>query len=250
MIGAGLVSSHNPHTSPTTPTQTTQQSPVLEDAPHTAPLPIALSQLLLTDSNEQNLHKCIDNLEAASFDVSKVNLRLKKERNSNFVQNDLRNEFNFVLSRNTLADSSDIERVGKKLAKNIAYSLQSSSYDEFLHVEPQRQVDTDVIATLIDELESGYRMNTMRKEIVMEKIHLIPLELDSLENVESQMRDEIDRNPGSFVEYQKMSMERYSALVGCHSDAFNGLNGEEFFPASHVELATSTGEQVRKKIRL
>ena len=111
----------------------------------------------------------------------------------------------------------------------------------------KRQVDTDVIATLIDELESGYRMNTMRKEIVTEKIHLIPLELDSLENVESQMRDEIDRNPGSFVEYQKMSMERYSALVGCHSDAFNGLNGEEFFPASHVELATSTGEQVRKK---
>jgi hypothetical protein len=194
-----------------------------EDSLPAAPAPSALSEIVLTDSNEHLLNECLDNLEAASFDVSKVNLRLKRNKS---VQDDMRNEFNFVIGCDCAHDVAP-------LAKSIAYSLRSSSYDVFLHVESQH--NENGISGLGNELERGYLMNTKRSEIALERLHLLPLVMDSLDGVEAQMKEEVEGNPGSFVEYQRMEMNRYSALVGCHSEGYDGLNGEHFFPASQLE---------------
>lgn len=193
----------------------------------TAPAPSALSEIILTDCNELLLNKCLDNLESSSFDVSKVNLRLKRHQ-----CNEMKNEFNFVLG----CDSANAHDVAP-LAKSIAYSLQSTNFDEFLHIEPEE--NERGLSSLREELEKGYRMNTMRNEIVMERLHLLPLNLNSLDEVEGQMNDEVERNPGSFVEFQNMRRKRYSALFGCHNEAYNGLNGEHFFPASQHEAEMS-----------
>ena len=74
-------------------------------------------------------------------------------------------------------------------------------------------------------------MNTRMKDIVMERIDLVPLIMDGMDSIESQMKEEIDGETGGFVEYQNMETTAYSALVVYHHEDYDGFNGDYFFPA-------------------
>ena len=75
-------------------------------------------------------------------------------------------------------------------------------------------------------------MNTRTQSLVLERFDLVPLFLDSMEEEENQMKDEIDveKNAG-FVEYQNIETNYFTSLVAYHHEDYDGFNGEFFFPA-------------------
>jgi len=98
----------------------------------------------------------------------------------------------------------------------------------FLHIGPQHR---ESIGDLKRKLGKGYRMNARMKDIVMERTDLIPLIIDSVDDVESQMKEEVEGEAGGYVEYQNVETTKYSALLGYHSEDYDGFNGDYFFPA-------------------
>lgn len=237
VIGAGLTSGSTEQS-----TSTGYQS--IEDIANTpttnddgeenlmAPVPSALTKLLFTDSHENLINKCLDNLGAASFPVSKAEVDYLDWNRR--VPNEKKDQYNFIIG----CDCAYYFPLVEPLARTVAYTLKSSPYDrqlneqyirgKFLHIGPQHRESID---DLKRKLGRGYRMNTRLKEIVFERVDLVPLIIDSLEDAEAQMKEEVEGEVGGYVEYQNIDTSRYSALVGHHNEDYDGFNGDYFFPA-------------------
>ena len=106
------------------------------------------------------------------------------------------------------------------------------------------------------ELEDGYRMNAEVKDIVLERVHLVPLIKDSQEDSKAQLKDDVDvgvnvnvnvedeigNESGGYVEYQNIDTSGYSALVGYHNKDYYGLNGRYFFPSEQARADRKSEE--------
>ena len=124
------------------------------------------------------------------------------------------------------------------LARTVAYTLQTSPYNcvnneqrlsgTFVHISPEHR---ESIQDLRRKLSRGYRMNTRTKCLVLEQLDLVLLFLDSMEDVNSQLEEEIEGEAGGFVEYQNVEMTKFSILIGYCNEDYDGFNGEYFFPA-------------------
>mmetsp|Transcript_7839 Transcript_7839/g.14775 ORF Transcript_7839/g.14775 Transcript_7839/m.14775 type:complete len:482 (-) Transcript_7839:84-1529(-) len=203
-----------------------------ENKKSTAPVPIDLTKIIMTDSHEPLLNTCLDNLAAASFPVSKAEVALLDWNRR--LPNDMKNNFDFIIG----CDCAYYFPLVNPLARTVAYGLKSSPYDrknneqivrgKFLHIGPRHRESID---DLRRKLARGYRMNTRMKDIVLERIDLVPLIIDSMENVDAQMKEEVEGETGGYVEYQNMETTNYSVLVGYHNEDYDGFNGDYFFPA-------------------
>jgi hypothetical protein len=173
-----------------------------------SPVPAALSRIIVSDSNQDNLEACMENLDmAANFPESKA-VFATLDWNMG-VPESLKEQFDFLLGCDC-ADSSSIEA----LAKFVAFTLKKEN-GKFLHVGPQ---DRESLYDLQLMLRMVHGMNAKMKEIIVERIDLEPFIMDTLEDVELQMRSEDD---GSYVRYIDFHTSRYSALTvdhGEHSD--------------------------------
>lgn len=152
------------------------------------------------------------------------------------VQEDMKDQCQFIIgchnARNCLP-----------LARTVAYALKCSPFEgvsdglrtraSFLHIEPQHHEN---IERLKSELKNGYRMNTDLKDIVLERVHLSPLIMDSREDSEAQMRDDIEGEVGGYVEYRDVVSSKYIALVAYHNKVYYGLNGRYFFPSEQARV--------------
>ena len=197
-----------------------------------APVPTSLTKILFTDSHENLINKCLDNLGAVSFPTSKAEVDYLDWNRR--VPNDKKDQFNFIIG----CDCAYYFPLVAPLARTVAYTLKSSPYDKnsndqnvrgaFLHIGPQHRESID---DLKRKLGRGYRMDTRMKEIVFERVDLVPLIIDHLEDAEAQMKEEIEGATAGFVEYQNVDTSRYSVLVGHHSEDYDGFNGDYFFPA-------------------
>jgi len=197
-----------------------------------APVPKNLTKIILTDSKELLLNQCLDNLGSAKFPISKAEVgSLDWNRR---VPNDSKNQFDFIIG----CECAYYFPLVSPLARTVAYSLKSSPYDltnneqiirgHFLHIGPQHRESID---DLKRKLGRGYRMNTRMKEIVMERIDLVPLFIDSVDDIESQMKEEVEGETAGYVEYQNIEASKYFALIGYHNEDYDGFNGDYFFPA-------------------
>eukprot|EP00558_Chaetoceros_sp_UNC1202_P004917 CAMPEP_0197246920 /NCGR_PEP_ID=MMETSP1429-20130617/23539_1 /TAXON_ID=49237 /ORGANISM="Chaetoceros sp., Strain UNC1202" /LENGTH=441 /DNA_ID=CAMNT_0042707695 /DNA_START=22 /DNA_END=1347 /DNA_ORIENTATION=- len=197
-----------------------------------APVPANLSKICMTDSHENLLNKCLDNLGAAKFPINKAEvLALDWNRR---VPNEMKDKFDFIIG----CDCAYYFPLVNPLARTVAYSLKSSPYDrkkneqmirgQFLHIGPAHRESIDELKR---KLARGYRMNTRMKDIVLERIDLVPLILDSLDDEETQLKEEIEGDSGGFVEYQNMDASKYTALISSHNEEYDGFNGDYFFPA-------------------
>lgn len=203
-----------------------------ENKKSTAPVPKGLSKIIMTDSHEPLLTKCLDNLAGASFPVSKAEVALLDWNRR--LPNEMKNSFDFILG----CDCAYYFPLVNPLARTVAYALKSSPYDrknneqiirgKFLHIGPRHRESID---DLRRKLARGYRMNTKMKDIVMERIDLVPLIIDSMESIQRQMKEEVEGETGGYVEYQNMETTSYSVLVGYHNEDYDGFNGDYFFPA-------------------
>jgi hypothetical protein len=197
-----------------------------------APAPKDLSKILMTDRNPDLLKKSIDNLEAASFPETKVKLGLLDWNKD--TQDDMKDQCQFIIGCHSARNFAP-------LARTVAYALKCSPFEgqsdglrtraSFLHIEPCHRENVN---RLQSELKNGYRMNTKVTNIVLERVHLVPLIMDSKEDSEEQLRDDIAGEIGGFVEYQHVVSSKYSALVGYHSKHYYGLNGRYFFPSEQA----------------
>jgi hypothetical protein len=197
-----------------------------------APVPATLTKITLTDSHENLINKCIDNLSAASFPVSKAEVDYLDWNRR--VPNDKKDQFNFIIG----CECAYYFPLVAPLARTVAYALKSSPYDRqsnkqsvrgtFLHFGPQHRESID---DLKRKLGKGYRMDTRMKEIVFERVDLVPLIIDSLEDAEAQMKEEVEGETGGFVEYQNIDTSKHVALIGYHNEDYDGFNGDFFFPA-------------------
>ena len=202
-----------------------------EDFKLVAPVPRSLSKVTMTDPQERLLMKCPDNLQAVSFPSSKIELGLLDW--TKVSQKDFNNQFNFIIGCDYVHYSLPVG----ELARNIAYSLKCSPQDNpksnqevkgnLLHIGPH----CESIDNLEHELRSGYRMNTKMTDIVLERIELMYLLLNKLEDAEMQMEDEIEGDTDGNLEYQNVERSRYSAIVGHHNEEYSGYGGDIFFPA-------------------
>lgn len=177
-----------------------------------APVPDYLAQLLMTESNEYLLEKCIDNLERASFPESKVGVGTLNWNKR--VPDDLRNQCDFIMS----CDNVNSFPVVNPLARVVADALKKRVYDEsmggsFVYVTP---TDRECITNLQLKFAKEYLMTTDEKEMIVERFALVPLVMDSLYDAEEQMKIEVDDRSAGYVEYEELDTRSYSALVVRH----------------------------------
>jgi hypothetical protein len=268
VIGAGLAS--DPHTCkyPQTSTSTTSEDAIANANVTTAPTPKKLSKLLMTDRNQALLSNCRTNLQSGSFPASKVKLGLLDWNKD--VQEEMKDQCQFIFGCHSARDVL-------ALARTVAYALKCSPFDgendgggendgdvdggggglrsraSFVHIEPEHRENVD---RLQKELEDGYRMNAEVKDIVLERVHLVPLIKDSQEDSKAQLKDDVDVNvdvgvdgkddigneSGGYVEYQNIDTSGYSALVGYHNKDYYGLNGRYFFPSEQARADRKSEE--------
>ncbi|GFH60816.1 hypothetical protein CTEN210_17292 [Chaetoceros tenuissimus] len=238
-IGAGLASG-------STETSTSSGYQSIEDIANTpvaspdsddeeslmAPVPKNLQKIVLSDTHENLLNNCLDNLGSAAFPIAKAEVSYLDWKTR--VSNDMKNAFDFIIG----CDCAYYFPLVNPLARTVAYSLKSSPYDRrnndqivrgrFLHIGPEHRESID---DLKRKLGRGYKMTSRMKEIVLESIALVPLIIDSLEDVEKQMNEEVEGSLGGYVEYQSVDSSRYTALTAVHNEDYDGLNGDYFFPA-------------------
>lgn len=197
-----------------------------------APVPGSLAKLVLTDSHESLLNKCVSNVNTASFPSTKVEIR-QLDWNQR-VPNDMKGQYDFIIG----CDCAYYFPLVNPLARTVAYALQTSPYDRvdneqrvggtFVHIGPQHR---ESIQDLRRKLSRGYRMNIRTKDLVLERLDLVPLFLDSMEEVDRQLQEEIEGETAGFVEYQNVETTSFTTLVGHHNEDYDGFNGEYFFPA-------------------
>lgn len=197
-----------------------------------APVPNNMVKLLLSDSHESLLNKCFVNVNKSSFPPAKVEIR-QLDWNQR-VPNEMKGQYDFILG----CDCAYYFPLVNPLARTVAYTLQISPYDkvdneqrvggQFVHIGPEHRA---TIQDLRRKLSRGYRMNTRTQSLALERFDLVPLFLDSMEDEETQLKDEIEGTKGGFVEYQNSETSYFTVLTGYHNEDYDGFNGEYFFPA-------------------
>jgi hypothetical protein len=173
--------------------------------------PSSLSEIVFTDSNKDLLNICIDNLRAASIPPSTVTLGILDWTKS--IQDDFKHQFNFVIAHDCGHDPLP-------LAEAVASSLKNSSCNKFVHIEPQhgKSEDDSSNIRLQYELESGHNMDISAKDVVLERIHLTPLVMDSMQEAEEMLKNESKVNFFSTVEHESLDSSTYSVIEGSHHD--------------------------------
>ena len=72
-------------------------------------------------------------------------------------------------------------------------------------------------------------MVSSMEEIVLERLELVPLVFDSLDEAGAQLKNETDANVGGIVEFQNIESSTYSALIAHHNEDYDGSNGDDIF---------------------
>ncbi len=194
------------------------------------PLPQSLSKMLFTDShsNKHLLESCMENLSAVSFPSHQAAIGPMDFDRS--IHNGLRDQFQFILGCDPLKSPSQ-ESSAVSLARFVAYALhrdnvgtgdvdkESSHHDEkegiFLHVSPsQGGINED----LQREMVRRHRMSVKIEDLVLERVDLVPLLVDCVEDVEKLGKEEVEAGVGSYVDYNNVERSRYSAVCSSHDE--------------------------------
>jgi hypothetical protein len=201
------------------------------------PVPDGLSKIVITDPGENSLGRCVENLRAAAFPSSKANVgQLDWSRG---MSKNLENKFDFLLS----CDCSHHLPSVNPLANLVDFSLKQEE-GTFLHIGQPCQNFND----LQRQLESEHGIKTKSTQIVLEKIDLVPLILDGLEDVNSQMAGEIEA--GGYVEYQNVDSSKYSVLIaGFHNDIDEKAQ-LRYAPKRQVEESLAAAKKAEEEARI
>lgn len=202
------------------------QSVMEGDFSSLVPIPKRLSKFVMTDENESNILKCIENLETSSFPSNRVNLGVYDL--SQKVPRDMRNSFDFILSSATSNFNG--------LARTMAFALKPTKSDfmtkertqgQFVHINRGTKKAVD---DLIRTLQSDYKMKVRVDNMVLEKLNLTPLVFSSDEEAESNFREEVESSTTGEVRIEHVETLPYTSTAGYHDDGYNGDNGDYFFP--------------------
>lgn len=190
------------------------------------PIPKRLSKFVMTDEDESNILKCIENLEASSFPSNRVNLGVYDL--SQKVPRDMRNSFDFILSSATSNFNG--------LARTMAFALKPTKSDfmtkertqgQFVHINRGTKKAVD---DLVRTLQSDYKMKVRVDNMVLEKLNLTPLVFSSNEEAESNFREEVESSTTGEVRIEHVEALPYTSTSGYHDEGYSGDNGDYFFP--------------------
>ena len=170
----------------------------------------------------------------------------------------------------------------KHLARTVGYALKCSPFEgeidsdggsgrfraRFVQIEPEFRGNVN---NLEKEMREGYRMCTDLRDVVLERVHLVPLIMDgetdgdgetegegdegdnndnesSSSVSSSSLQDDIEGEVGGYVKYEHIESSKYSALVSYHDQKYFGSNGQYFFPSeqARAERALASEEQARR----
>ena len=195
------------------------------------PVPENLSKILLTESQGIMLDKCVQNLRASAFPPIKIELGLLDwEQNIPMSMGDM---FDFIVGCDCAFGLPSVT----PLARTVALALKSSPCDKaeqstqqirgkFLHIGPGNK---ESYFDLKNGLVNLYKMVSSMEEIVLERLELVPLVFDSLDEAGAQLKNETDANVGGIVEFQNIESSTYSALIAHHNEDYDGSNGDDIF---------------------
>ena len=163
----------------------------------------------------------------------------------------------------------------KHLARTVGYALKCSPFEgesdnglrvraRFVQIEPEFRGN---VIHLEKEMREGYRMCTDLRDVVLERVDLVPLIMDGDTETEgngngkgngdnesssslssSSLQDDIEGEVGGYVKYEHIESSKYSALVSYHDQKYFGSNGQYFFPSeqARAERALASEEQARR----
>ena len=195
------------------------------------PVPENLSKILLTESQGIMLDKCVQNLRASAFPPIKIELGLLDwEQNIPMSMGDM---YDFIVGCDCAFGLPSVT----PLARTVALALKSSPCDKaeqstqqirgkFLHIGPGNK---ESYFDLKNGLVNLYKMVSSMEEIVLERLELVPLVFDSLDEAGAQLKNETDANVGGIVEFQNIESSTYSALIAHHNEDYDGSNGDDIF---------------------
>jgi len=137
--------------------------------------PKTLSKILMTDANESNILKCIDNLRVGMFPSGKVELGLLDP--SEEVTPNLIRAFDFVLGFDCANDPFSLARI-------FASVLKEGSNHRFVHITSSDKEQRK----LKNAVDSRLRMYSKVDNIVMDKLTLTPLVFSTQEEADLEIK--------------------------------------------------------------
>ena len=163
--------------------------------------PKNLSKILMTDANESNILKCIDNLRVGMFPSDKVELGLLDP--SEEVSPNLFRSFDFVLGFDCANDPYTLARI-------FASVLKEGSNHRFVHItfseKEQRKLKNAV--------DSRLRMYSKVDDIVMDKLVLTPLVFNTQEEADLEINNVESSFWNEDVEVKEAETLSFTALMG------------------------------------
>lgn len=163
--------------------------------------PKNLSKILMTDANESNILKCIDNLRVGTFPSTKVELGLLDP--SEEVTPNLFRAFDFVLAFDCANDPYSLARI-------FASVLKGGSNHRFVHitssVKEQRKLKNAV--------DSRLRMYSKVDDLVIEKLVLTPLVFNTQEEADLEINNADSSFWNEDVEVKEAESILFTALTG------------------------------------
>jgi hypothetical protein len=163
--------------------------------------PKNLSKILMTDANESNILKCIDNLRVGMFPSNKVELGLLDP--SEEVSPNLFRAFDFVLGFDCANDPYTVARI-------FASVLKEGSNHRFVHItfseKEQRKLKNAV--------DSRLRIYSKVDDIVMDKLVLTPLVFNTQEEADLEINNVESSFWNEDVEVKEAETLLFTALTG------------------------------------
>ena len=175
--------------------------------------PPSMQSLTLTDMEEEalqlttdHLHHVVGPMSEAYFSAREFDWRLHPRFNRR-----VKPFYGGILSCNTPFEYP----TAKTLARTVAFYLEPNG--RFLHVAPQREVQSEEFDFLIKFLHEGYLMSSDERQFAVESHCLQPQVLGEEE---------------SLAEWKVATTNRhhYVGLLAAHHADYDGFNGEYLFP--------------------
>ena len=160
-----------------------------------APVPDNLETFTITHPDQTPLKDCIKNLGAVGFPASKAQVGVLNWNNR--LNKSLLHNFDFIMGSDCVHHPK-----GVKTVVQLAHQYLKDEESTFLHIAPKNELSYEL------QYKLRVRMPALVEELSLKNIQLLPIVMDTLEDLEK-----FDAEEGRLAEFGKVKNTMFAAVM-------------------------------------
>ena len=160
-----------------------------------APVPDKLETFTITHPDQTPLKDCIKNLGAVGFPASKAQLGVLNWNNR--LNKSLIHNFDFIMGCDCVYNPKEV-----KTLVQLAHQYLKDEESTFLHIAPKNELSYEL------QYKLRVRMPASVEELSLKMIQLLPIVMDTLEDLEK-----FDAEEGRLAEFGKVKNTMFAAVM-------------------------------------